>query len=77
MSNFSCLTLREPEKCSRKNIDMKKKNQVYVFKTTRTRHIHILQSDPTNAIDCSCIFSLLLRMPVRELLENFFLGEKK
>lgn len=25
MSNFSCLTLREPEKCSRKNIDMKKK----------------------------------------------------
>lgn len=54
-----------------------KKNQVYVFKTTRTRHIHILQSDPTNAIDCSCIFSLLLRMPVRELLENFFLGEKK
>lgn len=73
MSNFSCLTLREPEKCSRKNIDMKKKkNQAYVFKTTRTRHIHILQSDPTNAIDCSCIFSLLLRMPVRELLENFF-----
>lgn len=57
MSNFSCLTLREPEKCSRKNIDMKKKKKI--------KHMYLKQLE----LDTSIFYS---QIPQMQLIVHVF-----